>query len=295
MEGETGMANGKELQETRKQGTPMRPLKIYKMYDVNGKIDVPYHWHDNVEILWIKKGRLSLMVKDTLYTGGKGDVFYINPRELHGMNSLTQDCTYLAFIFPLQWLLFAQADEAGEKYLKPLGTMGTYITNCLPAQTAEDAVTVLKEIYLLYQGDVHGAWLGIKAGMLLFYYYIYRDRLASRRQENSACMDTLMEISLYIQENCQYPLTLKTLGNKFHMSPKYFSVYFQKHFARNFSDYLMAVRIENAKKLLSGTDAGMELVAQQSGFSSSSYFIRVFREASGITPGQYRKEFTSRQ
>jgi len=53
MEGETGMARGKELQETRKQGTPMHPLKIYKMYDVNGKIDVPYHWHDNVEILWI--------------------------------------------------------------------------------------------------------------------------------------------------------------------------------------------------------------------------------------------------
>ncbi len=174
MKGETNMAKGKELQETRRQGTPMHPLKIYKMYDVNGKIDVPCHWHDNVEILWIQKGSLSLMVKDILYTGGKGDVFYINPRELHGMNSLTQDCTYLAFIFPLQWLQSAQADEAEEKYLKPLGTMGTYITNCLPAQTAKDAVTVLKEIYTLYQEDGDGAWLGIKAGMLLFYYYIYR-------------------------------------------------------------------------------------------------------------------------
>ena len=71
-------------------------------------------------------------------------------------------------------------------------------------------------------------------------------------------------------------------------------MYFQKHFARNFSDYLMAVRIENAKKILAATDAGMELVAQQSGFSSSSYFIRVFKETSGITPGQYRREFTGR-
>ncbi|MCI9079466.1 MAG: AraC family transcriptional regulator [Lachnospiraceae bacterium] len=289
------MAKEKELQETRKQGTPMHPLKIYKMYDINGKIDVPYHWHDNVEILCIQKGRLSLMVKDTLYTVEQGEVFYINPRELHGMNSLTHDCTYLAFVFPLQWLQFAQADEAGEKYLKPLEKEGTYITNRLPVHTAGCAVPVLEKIYSLYQEDGDGAWLGIKAGMLLFYYYVYRDRLASRRQDNSAYMDTLMEISLYIQENCQYPLTLETLGRKFHMSPKYFSVYFQKHFARNFSDYLMAVRIENAKKLLAGTDAGMELVAQQSGFSSSSYFIRVFRETSGITPGQYRKEFKGRQ
>lgn len=62
-------------------------------------------------------------------------------------------------------------------------------------------------------------------------------------------------------------------------------------FARNFSDYLMAVRLENAKKLLLETEAGMELVAQQSGFSSSSYFIHIFRETLGMTPGQYRKEF----
>ncbi|MCI8779165.1 MAG: helix-turn-helix transcriptional regulator [Lachnospiraceae bacterium] len=61
-------------------------------------------------------------------------------------------------------------------------------------------------------------------------------------------------------------------------------------FARNFSDYLMAVRLENAKKLLLETEAGMELVAQQSGFSSS-YFIHIFRETLGMTPGQYRKEF----
>ncbi len=43
MEGVISMAKGKELQETRKQGTPMHPLKIYQMYDINGKIDVPYH------------------------------------------------------------------------------------------------------------------------------------------------------------------------------------------------------------------------------------------------------------
>ena len=73
------------------------------------------------------------------------------------------------------------------------------------------------------------------------------------------------------------------------MSPKYFSSYFQKRFARNFSDYLTAVRIERAKTLLQQTDAGVEWVAQQAGFSGSSYFIRVFRRAAGCTPGQYRR------
>ena len=281
----------KELQETRKQGTPMHPLKIHKMQVINGKIDVPYHWQEDVEILWIQRGQLSLMIKERLYTGEQGDIFYINPRELHGMQSMTQDCLYLAFVFPFPWLQFEQADEVSEKYLKPLAKQSAYVINCLPHKAAKDAVSVFQEINSLYEGSIEGGWLGIKAGLLFFYYSLYKDGLVSRRQEDSVQMDRLLEVSKYIQEHCSESLTLHRLGKEFHMSPKYFSVYFQKHFARNFSDYLMAVRLENAKKLLLETEASMELVAQQSGFSSSSYFIRISRETLGMTPGQYRKEF----
>ena len=100
--------------------------------------------------------------------------------------------------------------------------------------------------------------------------------------------DPLRRIAGYLQQHCGEPLTLQRLGEEFHMSPKYFSSYFQKRFARNFSDYLTAVRIERAKTLLQQTDAGVEWVAQQAGFSGS-YFIRVFRRAAGCTPGQYRR------
>ena len=119
---------------------------------------------------------------------------------------------------------------------------------------------------------------------------MYRDSLAVRRQKESGQMDVRLRIARYIEKHCDEPVSLQDMGKEFHMSPKYFSAYFQKHFARNFSDYLMAVRVERAKKLLAETDGDMELVAQQSGFSSSSYFIRVFRQASQMTPGQYRKK-----
>lgn len=285
------MAMRQDLQERRKQGTPMHPLKIYKMQDVSGKIDVPYHWQETVEILWIRRGMLSLMIKDISYTGKEGDIFYVNPRELHGMQSLTQDCTYLAFVFPLSWLQFEQADEAGERYLKPLEKRNAYITTCLPEQTAARMSSVFREVCVLYESGEEGAWLGIKAELLYFYYFVYQSGLVSRRQEDSGQMDMLLKISHYIQEHSSEPLTLQRLGNQFHMSRKYFSIYFQKHFARSFSDYLTAIRVEKAKKLLIETDADMELIAQQSGFSGSSYFIRVFRQATGMTPGKYRKEF----
>lgn len=280
-----------ELREIRTQGTPMRPLKIYKMQDENGRIDVPYHWQEHVEILWVLSGRLSVTVRDEPYDGTAGNIFYINPRELHGMQSTARGCTYLAMVFPLSWLQFDQADEAGENYLRPLAELNAYVTTYLPRRTAERAESLFQEIYALYEGDDDGAWLGIKARLLLFYFYLYKDGVISRREKNSRQMDMLLHISQYVQDHCGEYLSLETLGKRFHMSPKYFSVYFQKHFSRNFTDYLAATRIERAKKLLLETEADMELVAQQTGFSGSSYFIRVFRKATGMTPGQYRKEF----
>ena len=280
-----------ELREIRTQGTPMRPLKIYKMQDENGRIDVPHHWQEHVEILWILRGTLSVTIREEQYTGTAGEIFYINPRELHGMQSTTQGCTYLALVFPLSWLQFDQADEAGEKYLRPLAELNAYVATYLPRQTAERAEALFQEIYILYDGNDDGAWLGIKARLLLFYFYLYSDGVVSRREKNSQKMDMLLHIARYVQEHYGESLSLDIMGKHFHMSPKYFSVYFQKHFSRNFTDYLAAIRIEQAKKLLLETEADMELIAQQTGFSGSSYFIRVFRKATGVTPGQYRKDF----
>ncbi len=104
-------------------------------------------------------------------------------------------------------------------------------------------------------------------------------------------MRLILEIARYMQTHYKEKLSLKELGQVFHMSPKYFSVFFQKHFSENLTDYLTSIRIECAKKMLVESDADMELISQQAGFSSASYFIRMFRKALGLTPGQYRKKY----
>lgn len=281
------------LQETRVQGTLTRPLKIYLMREENSKIDVPYHWQENAEILWIQTGELNLKIQEKAYVGKAGDIIYINPRELHGMRSQTPDCAYLAFIFPLSWLQFAQPDEAEEIYLSPLAEgnaqVTMQITAQLPSSIARQTYIAFQEIYDNYCNN-SGNWLIIKANLLRFYACLYEYNLVIYGQrESSAQMRLLLEIAHYIQTHYNEKLSLKELGQVFHMSPKYFSVFFQKHFSRNFPEYLTAVRIERAKKMLVESDADMELISQQAGFSSSSYFIRMFRKTLDMTPGQYRK------
>ena len=279
------------LQEIRTQGTLMRPLKIYLMQEPDGKIDVPYHWQENAEILWIQRGELRLKIQEKDYIGKAGDIIYINPRELHGMQSQTPDCTYLAFLFPLSWLQFAQMDEAAEMYLNPLAEGNAQVITQLPSSVAGRTSIMFQEIYDEYCNS-SGNWLMIKANLLRFYACLFQNNLIiHRRQEDSAQMRLLLEIARYMQTHYQEKLSLEELGQVFHMSPKYFSSFFQKHFSRNLTEYVTSIRIECAKKILVESDADMELVSQQAGFSSSSYFIRIFRKSLGLTPGQYRKKY----
>ncbi len=281
-----------ELRETRVQGTVERPLKIYYMKNNESRIDIPYHWQEHVEILWIQNGKLNLKIGERTYIGNTGDFFYINPRELHSMQSETTDCFYLAFLFPLQWIQFSHIDEAEKQCISPLLAGNAQVISHLPQDAAKLSEIIFQEIYDLYNNNTIGNWLGIKANLLRFYAYMYQYELIFlKEQKNHAQTNLLLEITSYIEAHCNEKLTLKRLGKAFHMSPKYFSVYFQKHFSKNFTDYLTAVRLEMAKKLLIETDYEIELVAQKSGFSTSSYFIRIFRSYTDTTPLQYRKNF----
>lgn len=279
-----------DLQERKQQGTIMHPLKIYKMQNSMQKIDVPYHWHENVEIILMQKGKLTLKIQENDFIGKPGDIFYINPKELHGMQAQTTDCLYFAFVFPLSWIQFAQTDEVEERYLSPLAKENAHVRNHVTPEKAGRAETLLKEIYESYFCESQDSWIEIKARILLFYSYLYQnDQIVCHPRENSKLMYLLLDIAQYIETHHNEKLSLKRMGHEFHMSPKYFSIYFQKHFNRNFSDHLTTIRIEHARKLLTETDSDMELIAHQVGFSGNSYFIRVFRECFGMTPGQYRR------
>jgi len=56
----------------------------------------------------------------------------------------------------------------------------------------------------------------------------------------------------------------------------------------SFKEYLNKVRIEEAKSLLEHTDYSIMEIAVACGYSDQSYFTKVFKKATGITPKQYR-------
>ncbi len=73
------------------------------------------------------------------------------------------------------------------------------------------------------------------------------------------------------------------------LSPGYFSNLFRSEVGMSFSDYLIQVRVENAKSLLRRFDLSVDAISRKCGFNSLAHFSRTFKDRCGVSPLKYRK------
>ena len=75
------------------------------------------------------------------------------------------------------------------------------------------------------------------------------------------------------------------------LSPVYVSRLFKQETGETFTDYITKVRIEKAKELLSYSAVKVYDVGRRTGYFNPRYFYRVFKNITGYTPSEYRREF----
>ena len=96
----------------------------------------------------------------------------------------------------------------------------------------------------------------------------------------------------YLHRNYQENIKLSTLAEYVHLNESYLSSIIKKSTGLSFTEILNQIRIDEAKKLLINTNLSVEKIADTTGFSSWSYFSRVFKKCCGITPAEYRRKGT---
>ena len=92
----------------------------------------------------------------------------------------------------------------------------------------------------------------------------------------------------HIARHYAEPLTLAQLAETAGLSPSYFSALFVKVMGVSLREYINHVRVEEAKRLLTATDYPLSQIAVSVGFSDQSYFSKVFKQITGISPNRYR-------
>lgn len=284
------------LHERRSHGSPLFSFETYRNINLTGTLFIGSHWHHEIEILCFQKGEARVHVSGNTLAVQSGDVVFVNSEELHQITSQDPDILYHACLFPLEFLYFARPDYTQSHYLFPLAEKELLLP--LYMEHGDDFTDAIYEelldIIATYDQKEAAYQLRIKASLIKVLSLVFASGRYLRSTDSNLIFDSknqqqLKEILSYIESHYESRMYLDEIADYFHMSPKYFSQYFKKHFGRGFVEYLNHYRIDKACELLVTTNMHIMDISFATGFDNFSYFIRKFKSITGYTPAAYRK------
>lgn len=102
--------------------------------------------------------------------------------------------------------------------------------------------------------------------------------------------ELVKSVKQYITDNLQMEISLNSTAEAFHISSFYLSKIFKEETGFNYIDYVVECKMNKAKELLSTSNMGIGSITASVGYSQSTYFSRKFKEYTGRTPNEYRRE-----
>ena len=109
-------------------------------------------------------------------------------------------------------------------------------------------------------------------------------------QHRCDSQEEIAKATAYIHSNLDKPLSLKEVADQVYFSQSYFSKLFKKEMGINFVEYLNAQRIKEACRLLEFSDLKIDDISRRVGFSQASYFCKIFKDLTQVSPATYRKQ-----
>ncbi|MDF9297252.1 response regulator transcription factor [Geobacillus stearothermophilus] len=185
------------------------------------------------------------------------------------------------------------------KHLRHLGSQPvTIIISAYPEfQYAQEAITLGVVNYLLKPIDREELLQAVEAAI-----DVWKERQkteASKRvidqhvieAEERVRSPLVKQAIQFIHEHLHQPFSLRELSEFLHVNASYLSTLFKEETNLTFSEYVTRARLQKAKSLLLTTNLTIVEVAEQVGYQTVKYFVKLFKEFEGMTPSQFRKEY----
>jgi len=125
---------------------------------------------------------------------------------------------------------------------------------------------------------------------LLDQQFLLQEIAAEENTENMLSASSIEKTVSYINVHYAEPLSLEEVARRFFFSRAQFTRKFRDHTGQSFLEYLNARRLEQARKLLVETDWTVMMITRYVGYSSPTYFHRLFLREVGMTPLDYRQQ-----
>lgn len=280
-------------QETKVHGTHDFPFAIYRGLVPEWLSDFPLHWHEEMEIIYVEKGCVSIFVRNTEYLVREGEFVLIHPQTIHSIRQHEKDRGfYHNILFRFSMLESGVDDLCRKKYLEPIYQrrllMPEYIQ--LPHPLNAKISPMIRKL-LTYQKDRQlGDELLIKAMLLEVLYHIisYCEVSDKERAYEDIIFEKLKMSLNYVEENYAENITAETMAAVSNYSVSHFSKLFKQMTGESLTQYLKNYRLEIAANRLRNEPTKVSEIALSCGFSNLSYFSRAFYQKYHMTPSEYR-------
>ncbi|MBQ9079530.1 MAG: AraC family transcriptional regulator [Clostridia bacterium] len=285
-----------DFREKISHGNAKFPVASYRITPDHPRYQMAFHWHPEHEILYVVRGKLSLMLGQNEYEARAGDMFFIQGGTFHS-GVASEQCEYHCFVFDLERLI--PREHKCNELIEQLNTLTVSIDEQLGKDPEGLYGTYCALADRLFSDKREGHEFTV-TGLLLQFVgtLVEQERFVRRSQPTEHTLKMLSNIRnvLYkIENEYAQPLTLESLAATANLSPNYFCRFFKRMTSRSPIEYLIAYRVNVAEHLLRTTDRTMTDIALGCGFTDVSHFIKYFRREKGITPKQFRVSLNDRQ
>lgn len=269
---------------------------LKKPYDIfyTDSVASPLHWHYYSEIIFMKKGSVTITCNNKRADLREGDLCYIYPLQLHEFSEAEDtDVLYAVLKFDIHTINIPQAyiSRFYDIFIRRTQENdfcmiidGSQINKAgidsLICRTIRE-YTDRNEFYALQvQADIYS--------LLIEFARKTRKEIIPSKNDRTDTDFSFYHILEYIDTHSGEPLEINKLAEMCHMSYSHFAKLFRENYGRSCKEYITYIRLNKAQDLLFHTDYDLSFIAQETGFFDCSHFIRTYKKWKGITPKQER-------
>lgn len=259
-------------------------------------LPVPWHWHEEVEFVYVVSGTVEVTTANRSYLFQKHEAFFINTNVLCTMKTLSgeQPCIIDSHLFHPVFLGGHYKSIFETKYLEPV-LKNTKIelvefkeNNDLHKRIRKKLEHVSsfssgENIEFQVRNEFSEIWLLLIEAI--------KDLEQKGIGVKPTSQERILTMLAFIHQHYPEKLTLDDIAASALISKRECLRCFQNCIQKTPFEYLMEYRIQAAQLLLRTSNESITSIAMQTGFSTSAYFGKVFKEITMMTPHDYRSRY----
>lgn len=280
-------------QETKPHADSLFPYNTYLCSIPLDFNEVPLHWHNEMEIIYIKKGRGNVTLDFDNHYVEYGDIIIVLPGQMHGISRLGDyTMEYENIIFAPEMLMSVTQDTLSEEFFTPFMS-GKITFNHIISKDSPNYNNIsgcLNRADKIGENFPRGYKLAIKGALYEFFYELYQVCSLEAPDKSNKNIDRIKDIVKYIETNYDKPISIAGIAGVAGFSESHFMKFFKTIMGTSFVDYLNDYRLSMASRMLVSSDDKIIDIAAHCGYDNLSYFNRIFKKKYGITPSAYRRK-----